>query len=215
MNYVSCDICVYHLWFVFFPGVFLSSRVTGACPVNTDLILRVHVRTTTTTPLEDPGIATQAVVSTGSPKLLSFAVRRCSPASGPRVTRSGSLLLSRVPRPGSLLLYAFRFEALCRPPADPMSPTQGRVLVYLPLLDVVFPIGGPQVTGELGASVPRPRCHSFVCPLDFGVRCCPCRASHDAPPDPDAVSHVRALAITAKGRGARNTSPASRRATPH
>ena len=29
----------------FFPGVFLSSRVTGACPVTTDLILRVNVRT--------------------------------------------------------------------------------------------------------------------------------------------------------------------------
>ena len=31
-----------------FPGVFLSSRVTGACPVTTDLIMRVNVRTTTT-----------------------------------------------------------------------------------------------------------------------------------------------------------------------
>ena len=31
----------------FFPGVFLSSRVTGACPVTTDLIMRVNVRTTT------------------------------------------------------------------------------------------------------------------------------------------------------------------------
>ena len=31
-----------------FPGVFLSSRVTGACPVITDLIMRVNVRTTTT-----------------------------------------------------------------------------------------------------------------------------------------------------------------------
>ena len=51
MNCVSCDICVYHLWFVcvFFPGVFLSSRVTGACPVTTELIMRVNVRTTTTT----------------------------------------------------------------------------------------------------------------------------------------------------------------------
>ena len=49
MNCVSCDICVYHLGlFVFFPGVFLSSRVTGACPVTTDLIMRVNVRTTTT-----------------------------------------------------------------------------------------------------------------------------------------------------------------------
>ena len=34
---------------VFFPGVFLSSRVTGACPVTTDLIMRVNVRTTTST----------------------------------------------------------------------------------------------------------------------------------------------------------------------
>ena len=48
MNCVCCDICVYHLWFClcFFPGVFLSSRVTGACPVTTDLILRVNMRTT-------------------------------------------------------------------------------------------------------------------------------------------------------------------------
>ena len=35
--------------FVFFPRVFLSSGVTGACPVTTDLIMRVNVRTTTTT----------------------------------------------------------------------------------------------------------------------------------------------------------------------
>ena len=50
MNCVSCDICVYHLGlFVFFPRVFLSSRVTGACPVTTDLIMRVNVRTTTAT----------------------------------------------------------------------------------------------------------------------------------------------------------------------
>ena len=48
MNCVSCDICVYHLGlFAFFPGVFLSSRVTRACPVTTDLIMRVNVRTTT------------------------------------------------------------------------------------------------------------------------------------------------------------------------
>ena len=48
MGCVSCDICVYHLGLcVFFPGVFLSSRVTGACPVTTDLIMRVNVRTTT------------------------------------------------------------------------------------------------------------------------------------------------------------------------
>ena len=31
------------------PGVFLSSRVNGACPVTTDLIMRVDVRTTPTT----------------------------------------------------------------------------------------------------------------------------------------------------------------------
>ena len=37
------------IYCVFFPGVFLSSRVTGACPVTTDLIMRVNVRTTTTT----------------------------------------------------------------------------------------------------------------------------------------------------------------------
>ena len=49
MDCVSCDICVYHPWFVFFPRVFLSSRVTGACPVTTDSIMRVNVRTTTTT----------------------------------------------------------------------------------------------------------------------------------------------------------------------
>ena len=36
------------IMFVFFPlGLFLSSRVTGACPVITDLIMRVIVRTTT------------------------------------------------------------------------------------------------------------------------------------------------------------------------
>ena len=34
---------------VFFPGVFFYSRVTGACPMTTDLIMRVNVRTTTTT----------------------------------------------------------------------------------------------------------------------------------------------------------------------
>ena len=48
MNCISCDICVYHLELcVFFAGVFIS-RVTGACPVSTDLIMRVNVRTTTT-----------------------------------------------------------------------------------------------------------------------------------------------------------------------
>ena len=32
---------------VFFAGVFLSSRLTGACPLNTDLIMQVNVTTTT------------------------------------------------------------------------------------------------------------------------------------------------------------------------
>ena len=50
MNCVNSDICVYHLCVFFFPlGAFLSSTVTGACPVTTDLIMRVYVRTTTTT----------------------------------------------------------------------------------------------------------------------------------------------------------------------
>ena len=48
MNCVRYDICVHYLWFVFFPGEFLRPRVTGACPVTTDLIMRVKVRTTTT-----------------------------------------------------------------------------------------------------------------------------------------------------------------------
>ena len=44
MNCVSCDICLYHVGlFVFFPRVFLSSRVTGACPVTTDLIMQDNV----------------------------------------------------------------------------------------------------------------------------------------------------------------------------
>ena len=51
MNDCSYDICVCHTTFgllLFFPGVFLHSRVTGACPVTTDLIMRVNVRTKTT-----------------------------------------------------------------------------------------------------------------------------------------------------------------------
>ena len=41
MNCVSCDICMFHLWFgmVFSPGIFLPSRVTGAYRVTTDLML--------------------------------------------------------------------------------------------------------------------------------------------------------------------------------
>ena len=41
---------MHHLCLVclcFFPGVFLSSRVTGACPVTTDSIMGVKLRTTT------------------------------------------------------------------------------------------------------------------------------------------------------------------------
>ena len=47
MNCVSCDMRAHPLVYLcFFPGVFLISRVTGACPVTTDLIMRVNVRTT-------------------------------------------------------------------------------------------------------------------------------------------------------------------------
>ena len=44
-------VCVYHLGLCVcvLPGIFLSSGVTGACPVTTDLIMRVNVRITTTT----------------------------------------------------------------------------------------------------------------------------------------------------------------------
>ena len=66
MNCVSCDLCVYHLGLcVFFPGGFLSSRVTGACPVTTDLIMRVNVRTTTTTMCEY-GVAGGIIISSWS-----------------------------------------------------------------------------------------------------------------------------------------------------
>ena len=37
----------HHFWFAyFFFGAFFHTRVTGACPVTTDLIMRVNVRTT-------------------------------------------------------------------------------------------------------------------------------------------------------------------------
>ena len=45
MNCTSCDIvyaCIgttFGLFMFFFSGVFLSSRVTGACPVTTNLII--------------------------------------------------------------------------------------------------------------------------------------------------------------------------------
>ena len=55
------QICVYHLGlFVFLPRVFLSSRVTGASPMTTHLIMRVYVRTpppTTKTTTENGGTA--------------------------------------------------------------------------------------------------------------------------------------------------------------
>ena len=38
---------MYHFCFVFFPGVFFHSRVTGACPVTAELIMRVNVITAT------------------------------------------------------------------------------------------------------------------------------------------------------------------------
>ena len=41
---VSCESDIYTVH----AGVFFHSRVTGACPVTTDVILRVNVRTTTT-----------------------------------------------------------------------------------------------------------------------------------------------------------------------
>ena len=90
-----------------------------------------------------------------------------------------------------------------------MSPTQSLVVVYLPVLGVVFPISELHVTGEIVASVPRQRCHAFVCP--------PLTSGSGVVLDGDLTtpppSCARALAITDKGRGARNTSPASR-ATP-
>ena len=72
MNCVSCDIYMRVpplVCLCLFPGVFLSSRVTGVYPVTTDLIMRVNVRTTTTfcalknmrnlmTPLNDEKITT-------------------------------------------------------------------------------------------------------------------------------------------------------------
>ena len=66
MNCVSCDICVYHLWFVcvFSLGVFLSTRVTGACHVTTDLIMRVSVRKTTATTTATTTTATTTKTTT-------------------------------------------------------------------------------------------------------------------------------------------------------
>ena len=60
MNCVSYDICVYHFWFClcfFFPGVLFHSRVTGTCPVTTDLIMQVNVTTTTTTTADTARLA--------------------------------------------------------------------------------------------------------------------------------------------------------------
>ena len=49
-----------------FPGVFLSSRVTGACPVTTDLIMRVNMRTITTT------TTTTTTINTATPQAPVF-----------------------------------------------------------------------------------------------------------------------------------------------
>ena len=81
MNCVSCDICVYHHGLcVFFPGVFLGSRVTGACPVTTDLIMRVSVRTTTTTTKGTPGLMAYIKDTAGIPS--NFFTGIYFPASG-------------------------------------------------------------------------------------------------------------------------------------
>ena len=46
--YDLLQLCIYLLWFdIFFSRVLFRSRVTGACPVTADLIVRVNVRTTT------------------------------------------------------------------------------------------------------------------------------------------------------------------------
>lgn len=46
MTCFSYEICVYHFWYVlFFPGILFRSRVTEACPMATDLILRIKART--------------------------------------------------------------------------------------------------------------------------------------------------------------------------
>ena len=54
MKCVSCDMRVYNTTFVLFVffffysfGIFLSSKMTGACLVTTDFIMRDNVRTTT------------------------------------------------------------------------------------------------------------------------------------------------------------------------
>ena len=73
MNCVSCDIWVYHLGlFVFFRRVFLSSRVTGACPVTTDLIMRVNVRTTTTTTTQNSVVSKREVVCSSQHNLTNL-----------------------------------------------------------------------------------------------------------------------------------------------
>ena len=60
---------------MFFPGVFLSSRVTGACPVTAHLIMRVNVRTTTSSGFTDTLVTVDSgrvMVSTSS---IIFKVR--------------------------------------------------------------------------------------------------------------------------------------------
>ena len=49
MNFVSSDVCVYHLWFVFvFPWGILQLQSDWSLPCATVLIMRVNARTTTT-----------------------------------------------------------------------------------------------------------------------------------------------------------------------
>ena len=57
---------------VFFPGVFLGSRVTGACPVTTDLIMRVNMRTTTIVQIDRPKAREREHTIAGPPPLLVY-----------------------------------------------------------------------------------------------------------------------------------------------
>ena len=50
--------------FVFIRGIFLHSRVTGACPVTMDWIMRVNVRTTTTA-TTCPSVSAEHCIYTG------------------------------------------------------------------------------------------------------------------------------------------------------
>ena len=47
ISYTCTYINHFRFAYVFFPGVFFHSRVTGTCPATTDFIMRIIVRTTT------------------------------------------------------------------------------------------------------------------------------------------------------------------------